>query len=51
MGKIFARLIYKQVYEGIDTGYHTIADVTEKYQAATRVAFKQLYGINAPEAE
>lgn len=50
MGKIFARLIHKQVYEGIDTGYYTIADVKEKYQEATRVAFKQLYGINVPEA-
>lgn len=49
MGKIFARLIHKQVYEGIDTGYYTIADVKAKYQEDTRVAFKQLFGFNAPE--
>ena len=49
MGNIFARLIYKQVYEGINTGYYSIADVKEKYQEATRVAFKKLFGVDAPE--
>ena len=49
MGKIYARLIHKQVVEGIDTGYSSIADVPAKYQDATRIAYKQLYGVNAPE--
>lgn len=48
MGKIYARLIHKQNYEGIDTGYYTINDVPKKYQAATRTAWDQLYGIPMP---
>ena len=39
MGKIYARLIHKQVYEGIDTGYSSINDVPARYQAATRAAW------------
>jgi len=50
MGKIYARLIHKQVYEGIETGYASINDVPAKYQAATRVAWDQLYGTPIPEA-
>jgi len=49
MGKIYARLIHKQVVEGIDTGYYTINDVPIKYQDATRVAYKQLFGVDVPE--
>jgi hypothetical protein len=49
MGKIYARLIHKQVYEGIDTGYNSINDVPAKYQPATRVAWDQLYGTPIPE--
>ena len=49
MGKIYARLIHKQVYEGIDTGYYTIDDVPAKYQDATRTAWDQLYGTPIPE--
>ncbi len=48
MGKIYARLIHKQNYEGIDTGYYTINDVPAKYQAATRKAWDELYGIPMP---
>lgn len=44
MGKIYARLIYKNNYEGIDTGYASINDVPPKYQAATLAAWDQLYG-------
>lgn len=51
MGKIFARLIHKQVYEGRDTGYYAIADVPDKYQEKTRVAYKELFGIDAPETK
>lgn len=51
MGKVYARLIHKQVYEGIDTGYYSINDVPAKYQDATRVAYKQLYGHDVPEAD
>lgn len=50
MGKIYARLIHKQVYEGIDTGYYSLADVPAKYRAATEAAWDQLYGIPMPEA-
>ena len=49
MGKIYARLIYENVYKGIPTGYSSINDVPAKYQAATRVAWEQLYGIPIPE--
>ena len=49
MGNIYARLIHKQVYEGIDTGYYSIQDVPAKYQAATRTAYKKLYGSDVPE--
>ena len=49
MGKIYARLIHKQVYEGIETGYASINDVPAKYQAATRTAWDQLYGTPIPE--
>ena len=49
MGKIYARLIHKQVYEGIDTGYSSINDVPARYQAATRAAWNQLYGTPIPE--
>lgn len=48
MGKIYARLIHKQVVEGIDTGYYSIADVPTKYQDATRVAYKEIYGVDVP---
>lgn len=48
MGKIYARLIHKQVYEGIETGYNDINDVPKKYQDATRAAWDQLYGIPMP---
>ena len=49
MGKIYARLIHKSVYEGIDTGYSSLADVPSKYQAATVTAWDALYGIPMPE--
>lgn len=49
MGKIYARLIHKNVYEGIDTPYASINDVPAKYQAATRAAWDELYGIPIPE--
>jgi hypothetical protein len=41
MGYIFARLIYK--------GLRTMADVPDKYKAATRAAYKDLFGIDVPE--
>ena len=50
MGKIYARLIFDYNYNGVDTKYHTINDVPAKYQAATRTAWDQLYGIPMPEA-
>lgn len=49
MGKIYARLIHKQVAEDINTGYYTINDVPAKYQAATRAAYKELFGVDVPE--
>lgn len=49
MGKIYARLIFKNVVDGVDTGYASIADVPAKYQAATRTAYKELFGVDAPE--
>ena len=49
MGKIYARLIHKQVYEGIDTGYSSLDDVPAKYRSATEAAWDALYGIPMPE--
>lgn len=49
MGKIYARLIHKNVYEGIPTEYASINDVPVKYQAATRDAWDALYGTPIPE--
>lgn len=48
MGKIYARLIHKEVVEGIETGYDSIEDVPTKYQAATTTAYKSLYGVDVP---
>lgn len=48
MGKIYARLIHKQVVEGIDTGYYTLSDVPAKYQSATESAYRELYGVDVP---
>ncbi len=44
MGKIYARLIYKNNYQGLDTGYASLDDVPAKYQTATETAWHQLYG-------
>jgi len=44
MGKIYARLIYNNNYNGIDTGYASIDDVPSKWQSATLTAWHQLYG-------
>lgn len=41
MGYIYARLINK--------GLKTIADVPDKYKAATRAAYKDLFGVDVPE--
>lgn len=49
MGKIYARLIFRTVVDKIETGYGCIADVPAKYQDATRVAYKSLFGLTAPE--
>jgi hypothetical protein len=49
MGKIYARLIYNYQTYGTDTKYKTLADVPEKHQEATRVAYFELYGMNVPE--
>lgn len=49
MGNIYARLIHKQVAEGIDTGYYSIQDVPAKHQDATRTAYRKLFGIDVPE--
>ncbi len=49
MGKIYARLINKYVEFGIDTGYTCIGDVKEKYKDATRAAYLELFGEEAPE--
>lgn len=49
MGAIYARLIHKQVVEGISTGYSTLSDVPTKYQDATRSAYKKLFGVAVPE--
>lgn len=51
MGNVYARLIYKTNYEGLDSKYHTLSDVPAKYQAATRAAWDQLYGIPMPGEE
>lgn len=37
MGYIYARLIYK--------GLRTFDSVTKKYQAATKAAYKDIYGV------
>ena len=37
MGHIYARLIYK--------GIRTFDSVPEKYQAATKAAYKDIYGV------
>lgn len=50
MGKVYARLIHKNVYEGIDTPYASINDVRPAmYQSATREAWNLLYGTPIPE--
>jgi len=49
MGKVYARLIHDYVRYGIDTSYHSIADVPNKYKAATRTAYEALFGTEAPE--
>ncbi|MBP5325311.1 MAG: hypothetical protein J6Y86_07450 [Pseudobutyrivibrio sp.] len=49
MGKIYARLIHKQVYEGIETGYYSLSDVPAKYQSATRTAWDSLFSYPLPE--
>lgn len=49
MGNIYARLIHKQVSEGIETGYHSIQDVPTKHQSATRTSYRKLFGIDVPE--
>lgn len=51
MGAIYAELIHDYVRYGIETGYHCIADVKPKYQDKTRVAYKQKFGVAAPEEE
>ena len=47
-GKIFATLIHEQVYEGIDTGYYSLSDVPEKYQASTIAAWHDKYSYPLP---
>ena len=49
MGYVYARLIHKNVYEGIPTNYDSINDVSPKWQSATRSAWNTLYGIPIPE--
>lgn len=49
MGKIYARLIYDYQEKGIDTSVHSIADVKPKYKDATRAAYMELFGKEAPE--
>ena len=51
MGKVYASLIHEYVTFGIDTKYHSINDVPAKYQAATRTAYEQKYGVPVPEAD
>ena len=48
MGKIYARLIYKNVTYGIATGYSRLSDVPTKYQGDTKLAYKQLFGVECP---
>ena len=48
MGKIYARLIHKQVYEGIDTGYYSLSDVPAKYQSATVTAWHSMFSYPLP---
>lgn len=49
MGYVYARLIHKNVYEGIPTNYDSIDDVPPKWQSATIQAWNVLYGIPIPE--
>lgn len=49
MGRIFADLIHEHVKNGTDTGYTCIADVKAKYQEKTRIAYKEMFGVDAPE--
>ncbi len=51
MGKVNARLIHAYVADGIDTTVHSIADVKPKYKDATRAAYQELYGTDAPETD
>ena len=51
MGSVYADLIHEYVTYGTETGYHCIADVKEKYQEKTRVAYKKKFGVDAPETE
>ena len=48
MGKIYARLIYKYVTYGINTGYKKLSDVPVKYQGDTKIAYKELFGADCP---
>lgn len=48
MGKIYARLIYKYVTYGINTGYKKLSDVPVKYQGDTKIAYKELFGTDCP---
>ena len=48
-GKIYARLINAYVVYGTHTGYHSVSDVPAKYRDATRHAYKELFGVDAPE--
>lgn len=47
--RVYANLIHDYVVYGIETGYHSIADVKPKYQAKTRVYYKEMFGVDAPE--
>ena len=51
MGKVYARLIHDYVAYGIDTSVHSIADVKPKYKDATRAAYQELFGTDAPETD
>lgn len=51
MGKVYARLIHDYVAYGIDTSVHSIADVKTKYKDATRAAYQELFGTDAPETD
>ena len=49
MGKIYARLIYKNVVLGIPTNYASLKDVPDKHKSATRIAYRELFGMDVPE--